>query len=199
MGSFFGNGNNPLMLPGRGNSSFDSAENSIRGSSSSSSSSVVPIIPRRNDPFQDPIRVIGLVLVTLTGLAGACYFVESAVSSQSEFFGTETNGKARAYDASLLIDACTDAVAVVTALSSAWIVNGGRVGSGPLFRPAWYLHRSYMIVEGLEWTTGFGPPYEGDDFEVGSQQFTAVYGLFVIQSALMSVCRQPLCRSERIR
>jgi hypothetical protein len=31
------------------------------------------------------------------------------------------------------------------------------------------------IVEVLEWTTGFGPPHEGDDLKAGSEQFAKVF------------------------
>lgn len=35
------------------------------------------------------------------------------------------------------------------------------------------LHEAYAIVEGLEFTVGFGPSYDGVDFKAGSEQFAA--------------------------
>ena len=122
-----------------------------------------------SDPFADPVRVLGLVLVTLSGLAASLYFVKSTVKNKSEFLGSGT------YDASMLIDVLTETCAFVTGMASAGIVKMHDNARGPIFAAAWYVHRAYVIVEGLEWTTGFGPPYEGDSLHVGSQQFTAVH------------------------
>ncbi|MBY0443575.1 MAG: hypothetical protein K2Q25_15835, partial [Mycobacteriaceae bacterium] len=149
-------------------------EDSIKDNHFDDRNSLGPIVenkPKKNykDPFQDPLRVLGLILLTLSGMAASLYFIKNTVSNKSEFLGSGE------YDSSMLIDVCTDVSAFVTGIASAYIVNvGGRSQSGPIFAPAWYVHRAYIIVEFMEWTAGFGPPYEGDDLETGSQQFAAV-------------------------
>lgn len=149
----------------------DLSRKSYYSDGSNSDDPIVENKPVKNykDPFQDPLRVLGLILLTLSGMAASLYFIKNTVSNKSEFLGSGE------YDSSMLIDVCTDVSAFVTGIASAYIVNaGGRFQSGPVFAPAWYVHRAYIIVEFMEWTAGFGPPYEGDDLETGSQQFAAV-------------------------
>lgn len=113
--------------------------------------------------FTDPYVVLCLVIAALSGLTP--YFVDITAPQSGE------------YDAAMALSISADVIATVQVLVNWWRTPTPTETlpmPGVLTLPTMVILRIYAAVEILEFTVGFGPPYEGHDFKVGSKQLTAL-------------------------